>query len=255
MRTILLILTVSLSLSMFGQGRKRDVVYLKNGSVLRGTIVLQDPGKLVKLRTSDNSLWVFKIDQIDSITRPVPIKIALKTGYVNLTEMGVLAGNFSNATRAPFTLLNISNWNFSNGFATGIGVGVEFSNETYLPVVADVRYYLRDKRPLPFVSFQAGYSIPMGGSYAQTMYAINDIRMSPVIYPGPIPPTTNDPIKAKGGFLFNPAVGIQTPINDNLALTFSAGYRWMRYHYARSDNYQLDIDFNRLSLKVGLLFK
>ncbi len=255
MKSILLAFALLLNFSLLAQSGRRDVVYLKNGSILRGTIVLQDPGKLIKLKTSDNSLWVFKMDQIDSITRPIKVIVPLKNGYFNLTELGFLAGNFSNATRAPFSMININSWKFSNGMTTGIGVGVEFSNETYLPVVADIRYYLREKRPLPFVSFQAGYSFPLGGSYAQTMYAINDLRVSPMIYPGPIPTTANDPLSAKGGFLLNPGIGIQAPLNENLSMTFSMGYRWMRYRYSRPDDYKLDIDFNRLSLKIGLLFK
>ncbi len=255
MRLITLLLAVLLPLGLFAQRGKKDVIYLKNGSVVRGTIVLQDPNKMVKLRTTDNNLWVFTNDQIDSIAHPANAKAPFTTGYFNLTEIGVLAGNFSNATRAPFTLMNINSWYFPCGLATGIGVGVEFSNESYLPVVADLRYYFRDKRPLPFFSLQAGYSFPLGGSYSQTMYAIDDRRMSPVIYPGIAPNYTNDPIDAHGGFLINPAIGLQTQLNDNLGLTFSVGYRYMRHSYNRTGDYKIDIDYNRLSLKIGLLFK
>ncbi len=258
-KLIILLVAIILPMGLMAQKGKKDVVYLKNGSVVRGTIVLQDPGKLIKLKTSDNSLWVFKIAEIDSITRPEPVhvKVTLNTGYFNLTEIGILAGTFSNATRTPLSLMNINSWYFANGIATGLGVGVELSQESYLPVVADFRYYFRDRRPLPFISLQAGYSIPLGGSYAQTFYEIDDRRMSPVNWPGPgpIPNYNNDPINARGGFLINPAVGIQAPLNDNLALTLSAGYRYMRHSYSRTDDYKIDIDYNRLSLKIGLLFK
>lgn len=240
MKITLFALALFLSFSLFGQGRKRDVVYLKNGSILRGTIVLQDPGKLIQLRTADNNLWVFKLDQIDSIARPVRMVLNRKTGYFNLTELGFLQGNDPNARWIPRSLLNISQWKFENGLAPGIGFGIEYSKEAYLPVVADIRYYLRDKQPMPYFSFQAGYSIPLAPN------EVNDIGISGVHYSG---------TKARGGFLINPAIGIQTPLNENLALTFSAGYRWMRFRYTGSNSYQIDFDFNRLSLKVGLLFK
>lgn len=254
MRILALLLGCILSLPLFAQKGKQDIVYLKNGSVIRGTIVLQDPGKLIKLKTSDNSLWVFTNEQIDSITKPLKVRVLPKTGYYNLTETGFLAGDYSNATRAVFTLINLNSWRFKNGLSTGIGVGVELSEESYLPVVADLRYFHGEKRSVPFVSLQAGYSISLGGSYDQIIYAIDDRRMSPVIYPGPIPDYSNDPLTASGGFLVNPAIGIQTPLNENLSMTFSAGYRYMRYSYTRTD-YRLDIDYNRLSLKIGLLFK
>lgn len=256
MRINALILGLCFTLPLFAQKGKQDVVYLKNGSIIRGTIVLQDPGKLIKLKTADNSLWVFTNEQIDSITRPVKVKIVppKTSGYYNLTETGFLAGEYSNATRAIFSLININSWYFKNGISTGIGVGVELSKESYLPVVADFRYFFGQKRSVPFVALQSGYSIPLGGSYEQIIYAIDDRRMSPVIYPGPVPDYSNDPISATGGFLINPAIGIQTPLNENLAMTFSAGYRYMRYSYTRTD-YRIDIDYNRLSLKIGLLFK
>lgn len=258
MRITFLLIAFLVSQALSAQRSKQDVVYLKNGSVIRGKIVLQDPGKLIKLKTADRSLWVFTNDQIDSIKKPVPVRVQLphKTGYFNLTEIGVLAGNYSNATKAPFSLINISSWYFEKGFSTGLGVGIEFSNESYLPVVADIRYYIREKHPMPFISLQAGYSFSLGGSFAETFRAIDDIRVSPMYYVGTIPNYSNGAISAKGGFLINPAIGIQTPLNENLALTFSAGYRWMRHRYNRSsDNYKLDVDYNRLSLKVGLLFK
>ena len=255
MRSTTLIIALLLCIPLFAQKGKRDVVYLKNGSVLRGTIVLQDPGKMIKLKTSDNSLWVFRYDQIDSITKPVRVRVVPKEGYYNLTEIGLLAGNYSNATRAPFSLINISSWYFPCGFSAGVGVGVEFSHESYMPVVGDIRYIFTNKRTMPFVSVQSGFSIPMGGSYSQTIYAINDRRVSPLIWSGPIPAPANNPISARGGFLINPAIGIQTPLNENLAFTFSLGYRYMRYSYHDKENYRLDIDFNRLSIKAGIIFK
>jgi hypothetical protein len=260
MRITILFVTLLFSVTLFAQKRNRDVVYLKNGSILRGTIVLEDPGKFIRLKTSDRSLWVFKYDQIDSvkhpesINRPEKAKRPFKNGYFNLTEMGVLAGNSANYKKNPFTLMNISSWKFENGFSTGIGVGVEFFNETYLPVVADFRYYLRKSGAIPFVSLQGGYSIPLGGKYTpQQIYYASPVLWNDLIYQPPVPTTID--LSARGGWLLNPAIGIQTPLNENLALTFSAGYRWMRQRYGKDNTYKLDVDYNRLSLKVGLLFK
>jgi len=254
MRILTLILTIFFSLTLFAQKRNSDVVYLKNGSVLRGTIVLQDPGKFVKLKTPDRNIWVFEVGKIDSIVRPAKIHIPQKSGYFNLTEMGVLAGNSANYKKNPFTLMNISSWKFENGFSTGIGVGVEFFNETYLPVVADFRYFIRKAGAMPFVSLQGGYSIPLGGTYTQQhIYYDSPVMWVSSIYRPPVPTTTD--FSARGGWLLNPAIGIQAPINENLALSFCAGYRMMRHRYGKNDTYKLDVDYNRLSLKVGLLFK
>jgi hypothetical protein len=254
MRIPTLVLTIFFSLTLFAQKRNHDVVYLKNGSILRGTVVLIDPGKFIKLKTPDRNVWVFEQEKVDSIVRTSKVQISQKNGYFNLTEMGVLAANSANYKKNPFTLMNISSWKFENGFSTGIGVGVEFFNETYLPVVADFRYFILKSGAMPFVSIQGGYSIPLGGTYSQQIYVDSPVMWnSSLIYRPPVPTTTD--ISARGGWLLNPAIGIQSPINENLAITFSAGYRMMRHRYGKNDTYKLDVDYNRLSLKVGLLFK
>lgn len=249
MKISLLVLAIFAGLTLFAQ-KNSDVVYLKNGSIVKGKILMVDPDHYVKLKTRDNNIWVFEMAKVDSISHPVKVNTPIRTGYYNLTEFGVLAGSTNNAKSAPFTLMNVNNWQFANGFAAGIGVGVHFFNETYLPVVADFRYFIRKQGPLPFVSLQAGYSIPLGGDYTQTYYAY-DLR--PGIWPNPIP--SEQDISARGGFFVNPSVGFQTQINENLALTFSAGYSYLRHRYGKEETYKLDVDYNRLSLKVGLQFK
>jgi hypothetical protein len=257
MRITILLVTLLCSLTLCAQKRNRDVVYLKNGSILRGTILLADSVHYIKLKTPDRNVWVIEKEKIDNIVvRPSKIPIPQKSGYFNLTEMGVLVGNSANYKKNPFTLMNINSWKFENGFSTGIGVGVEFFNETYLPVVADFRYYLRKSGAIPYVSLQGGYSIPLGGTYSQQQiyYASPYFLESPIYFWDPPSPATTD-VSSRGGWLLNPAIGIQTPLNENLALTFSAGYRMMRQRYGKNDTYKLDVDYNRLSLKVGLLFK
>jgi len=251
MRILTLILAIFFSLSLFAQGSKRDIVYLKNGSIVRGTILLQDPGKLIKLKTPDRNLWVFTYDQIDSIKRVATVKSHQKKGYANLTEVGVLAGNSNNIKTAPFTLMNVNSWQFANGFSTGIGLGVEFFNETYLPVVADFRYYLRKPGPLPFLSVQAGYAIPLGGEFQQQLYYADPLSNGVYTFTT----QTRQDVSARGGFIINPSIGILTQINENLFLTFSAGYSYQRHRYGKHDLYKMDVDYNRLSLKVGLQFK
>ncbi|MBS1682028.1 MAG: hypothetical protein JST48_09965 [Bacteroidetes bacterium] len=51
------------------QDKLVDVVYLKNGSIIRGTLMEQDPITHVKIQTQDGSIFVFKIDEILKVTR------------------------------------------------------------------------------------------------------------------------------------------------------------------------------------------
>ena len=57
------------TLSLAQQGTLQDVVYLKDGSVIRGIIIEQKPGKTIKLPTADGNIFVYKMDLIDKIEK------------------------------------------------------------------------------------------------------------------------------------------------------------------------------------------
>lgn len=47
----------------------QEVVYLKNGSVIRGTIIEQVPNQSLKIKTTDGNIFVFKIEEVEKITK------------------------------------------------------------------------------------------------------------------------------------------------------------------------------------------
>lgn len=46
-----------------------DVVYLKNGSVIKGLIMEQIPNETLKIQTADGSLFVYKMEEVVKITK------------------------------------------------------------------------------------------------------------------------------------------------------------------------------------------
>lgn len=76
------ITVVSLILSVFllhgsveGQTQLGDILYLKNGSIIKGTILEFIPDKTVKIQTSDGSIFVFQVSEVEKITKessPLP---------------------------------------------------------------------------------------------------------------------------------------------------------------------------------------
>lgn len=46
-----------------------DVVYLKNGSIIRGQIIEKIPDSIVKIQTKDGNVFVYKVEEIEKITR------------------------------------------------------------------------------------------------------------------------------------------------------------------------------------------
>lgn len=55
--------------SVMAQGNLKDVVYLKNGGVIKGTIVEQVPGVSIKIQIADGSIFVYQIEEVERITK------------------------------------------------------------------------------------------------------------------------------------------------------------------------------------------
>ncbi len=87
-------LVVLLTTSIIAQITQRDVVYLKNGSVIKGAVLEQIPDKTVKIQTADGSIFVFQMSEVERITKEgvPPPAIAAET---NAAEPERASGFFS----------------------------------------------------------------------------------------------------------------------------------------------------------------
>jgi hypothetical protein len=76
MRRVLpfLVLLVVCAASL-GAQEMEDVVYLKDGTVVRGQIIEQIPNQSIRIRTSDGSVYVYTFNLIERITRE-PVQVA-----------------------------------------------------------------------------------------------------------------------------------------------------------------------------------
>ena len=68
-RTILFLVCLMGMTFAFAQGNKQDVVYLKNGSIIRGEIIEMVSGETVKIMTVDGCLFVWDMDEVERITQ------------------------------------------------------------------------------------------------------------------------------------------------------------------------------------------
>ena len=89
-----LILFISIFITTFGysQSNFQDVIYLKNGSVIHGSIVEQIPNKTIKIESCDNNVFVIQMDEIEKITkekyaRPIIIRrnSSERKGYIGIS--------------------------------------------------------------------------------------------------------------------------------------------------------------------------
>ena len=66
---IVAVLTLGAAVAFAQEGTPIDVVYLKNGSVVRGTLVEYTAGKGVKIKTADGSIFVYAEAEVDRVAR------------------------------------------------------------------------------------------------------------------------------------------------------------------------------------------
>ena len=70
MRKLLLLLTLLLSISTYVAAQNyTEVVYLKNGSIIKGVIIEQVPNISLKIKTSDGSLIICQMSDVEKITK------------------------------------------------------------------------------------------------------------------------------------------------------------------------------------------
>ena len=66
---IVIMFSVFFSQKIMAQSGILDVVYLKNGSIVKGIIIENTPNANIKLKTSDGSLFVYNYDEIEKFAK------------------------------------------------------------------------------------------------------------------------------------------------------------------------------------------
>ncbi len=255
MKKLIMLLCISvLSLSVFAQSEKGHV-YLKNGSIIKGKYTYTNNGKQLKIESAGN-IWIFDADDVDHIASKRDVKTMFDEEAVAdekwffRTELGVLAGNSDNSQSAPFSLTGSVNYQADPNLSVGLGLGVEFLKESYMPVYANFEYRLKKQLTSPYVFLKAGYQIPIEDSNA-IYYDVYPVWSSFAPWPDDMEQNGFD---CKGGVLINPGVGFQQMLSNNLGINFAVGYQFHRLSYDGDNDYSLDIDYNRVTLKIGIIF-
>lgn len=196
----------------------------------------------IQAQTETNSIQNTQNNKDIEVLKQIP------TGLFNVTTIGVLSGSSQNRQVAPFSFQSLMLYQFDEHIVAGLGLGIDFLEETYLPLVIDFRYYLRGTRFSPFVYTQMGYSIPTEKSASQDI--INDHYS---IWPGPYPqPEDVEPL---GGFQLNPGFGIRHMFHSDFGLEISFSYRYQRLNYQYGSSTRLEMDYTRLNIRIGILFQ
>ena len=174
----------------------KEVVYLKNGSIIKGDIVEIVPNKTLTVETADGSTFVCNYDDIDKIAREksenneviakksennevsATPKIKnnsspLKRGYSGDVSSGFFAGEVWGAD-----ILTTHGFRFNPNLFIGLGTGVRFSDYAYtvsIPVFVDFRYDVLKYKISPFIAVKSGVSIDLEHTIATGFYGAGDV--------------------------------------------------------------------------------
>jgi hypothetical protein len=150
-----------------------DVVYLKNGSVIRGMIVEQVPNQSLKIETRDGNLFVFQMDEVEKMTkRPNGFraqergsdtnvresKFNKPRGWLGLIELGV--GSWMD-TSVSESVTMVNGYRIFPQLAIGVGAGAEFFNygAPVIPVFLHLRSDFIKTKVSPFIAVNSGYYV------------------------------------------------------------------------------------------------
>jgi hypothetical protein len=237
-RILTMFFAITSSTSMVHAQRTEDVLYLKNGSILRGTIIEVEGGNL-KIETYGGNIFAFAQADVAKTEKEIILKDSKtikQKGYVNFTSMGVLLGSSVDDKPTPYSVIMEHNYKFNNYFAVGGAIGLESLNENTVPVALNLKILVPLQTGNIFLSTLAGYSFSTGKP-SYNAYGLEAIK------------------NASGGIMANIDLGYIIPVSESAAIYISLGYRYNELNY-KLESWLNDADrkikYNRLSLRIGL---
>ena len=233
------ILFVLIATASFAQNYNyQDVVYLKNGSIIRGIIIEQTPNKSIKIQTSDNNVFVYDMFEIEKMAKESYQRKSLnhgdnfylETGYKGIVELGyeIGVGDYG-LDRLKLNIIN--GYQVNPNFSLGIGTGLRYyfdAEVALIPIFADFRgNLLIDSKISPYISLGIGYSFDATNSFE------------------------------RAGFMMSPNLGVCFKVSEKSAMNIALGYEMQKMDFYLTDSYDY-FYFNKnsgaFSINIGFSF-
>lgn len=252
--TLLLFFVAGLSIPVHGQSdalpsNMVDIVWLKDGSKLTGTILRWDLSKNMELRLATGALIVIPQTDIQKVMQDTPFSFDEKDQYrvrgprpYDFKEVGWYhnASGFLNVSYMGGAGFHYAmGYRFSRMLGIGFGAGIESNDFTsfrsIIPVYAEARGFFLPKKITPYYALKLGYGI-----------ALRDIP--------------NGTLEAKGGIHISPELGVRF---GSGAVSYYAGleykiqnatFVWDGWDWTGSTRITDKVSYRRLELRTGLLF-
>ena len=210
------------------QSNLQDAVYLKDGSIIRGTILEQIQAVSVKIETADHSVMVIKMAKIEKIVKEPPSTVnavpkensGLLRGYLGMINIGYGIGVGQDSKGTDFAKFDfINGYQFNPYLFTGFGTGLRYyfdngQNSLVIPMFADIRAHFSDSFISPYIAIDLGYSLEATPQFQGF------------------------------GFMINPSIGATFKTGKYVALNFGVGYILQKYQDGSINSINLDLGFS-----------
>lgn len=158
---LLVSLFIFLCSNLFAQ-TKKETVYLRNGGIIKGEILEQIPDSVVKIKTADGSIFVYKMSEIEKITKEA-VNPSIKEGRHRGLDFNIDAG-YNIATKGGGGNVSAEiglGKRFNKNFYWGIGSGAYIptgDGDPSFPLTSDFKLYF----PLKSTSLTPGGIVRVG---------------------------------------------------------------------------------------------
>ena len=253
------------SFQSIAQKEQQDVIFLKNGSIINGKIIEIKVNESIKIVNNCGDTWVInqtdieRVEKREVMVKSKKIKDTLSipksykhSGFYSGIQMAFLKGTMEDTPLPNLSLVFTGGYQFSWGLNLGAGIGIDLMEESYLPVVLDLKYVFRDSKVSPYFYINGGYTFALQDPHYENDYIYYDYSSS--IYPT----YYNREITAHGGIVLNPGMGFKFNITEKNAFIINLGYKFMQVNQTYTDWNGQEIDrllkYNRLVLGIGFQF-
>jgi hypothetical protein len=239
-KTLLLIIFTAVIFSVKIQAQSReDVVYLYNGSILKGRITENIPGVKTSIEIVGHNLIVIPDTAVKMILLNQKIASHEKGNLASPVEMSATV-NFYGGTKNSGAFTFMTSYQFPFRLSVGAGLGIEWFDHQQIPFMADFTYCVMKGSWSPYIYARTGYAVPL----SKKDDAINSDNY--------------------GGILAGTGAGMRFNFSQRNALVFNIGYRYQKTRtvtgsypwssvYPNYETIRYD-EYNRLAFSFGFLF-
>lgn len=228
-KLLLIVALFITSVTVASAQQHREVIYLTNGSVIKGTIIEQVPNETYKIETSDGSQFVYSWSEVAKITKETEAG-AKEKGNKGVGYQGeIVAGFGAGIGFLPMDRLylhTIQGVRIGEHFSTGLGIGMTM----IMPYTFD---YNKPELYVPIYLNMKGY-LPVGAKVS--MFASLDIGGAFGMTEG---------VSGLSGFMVCPSLGVSVNRKVNISLG---------YDVQKISDGLLSVNMNAVAIKMGILF-